>query len=88
MEEVEISFHIPSLHECQKCKISERQEKGHHCDWCNLANQQTNSQSSKKPSANNANDKENKDRTTTDKACHASENVQVLKVISKLPSAI
>ena len=28
-EGVEISFHIPSLHECQKCKMSGRQEKGY-----------------------------------------------------------
>ena len=31
-EGVEISFHIPSLHECQKYKMSGRQEKGHHDD--------------------------------------------------------
>ena len=40
-EGVEISFHILSLHECQKCKISGRQEKGHHDDWCNLVNQKS-----------------------------------------------
>ena len=33
-EGVEISFHMPSLHECQKIKISGRQEKGQHDDWC------------------------------------------------------
>ena len=32
-EGVEISFHIPSLHECQKCKMSGRQEKGYHDDF-------------------------------------------------------
>ena len=41
-EGVEISFHIHSLHECQKCKMSGRQEKGHHDDWCNIGNQKTN----------------------------------------------
>ena len=39
MEGVEISFHIHSLHECQKRKMSGRQEKGHHDDWCNMGNQ-------------------------------------------------
>ena len=41
-EGVEISFHKPSLHECQKCKMSGRQEKSHHDDWCNIGNQITN----------------------------------------------
>ena len=35
-EGVEILFHILSLHEYQKCKISGRQEKSHHNDWCNI----------------------------------------------------
>ena len=41
-EGVEISFHIPSLHESQKCKMSGQREKGHHDDWCNIGNQKTN----------------------------------------------
>ena len=76
-EGVEISFHIPSLHECQKCKMSGRQEKGHHDDWCNIGNQITNNpnnQYPQKPSSNNASDEKNDDKTTSDKFCNGTEN--------------
>ena len=56
-EGVEISFHIPSLHEYQKSKMSGRQEKGHHDDWCNIGNQITKNPHNhypQKPSSNNA----------------------------------
>ena len=48
-EGVETSFHIPTLHEFQKCKISGRQEKGHQDDWCNIGNQKTNNPNSQSP---------------------------------------
>ena len=76
-EGVEISFHIPSLHECQKCKMSGRQEKGHHDDWCNIGNQITknpNNHYPQKPSSNNASDEKNDDETTSDKFCNGNEN--------------
>ena len=76
-EGVEISFHIPSLHECQKCKMSRRQEKGHHDDWCNIGNQITknpNNHYPQKPSSNNASDEKNDDETTSDKFCNGTEN--------------
>ena len=78
-EGVEISFHIPSFYECQKCKMSGRQEKCHHDDWCNLVNQKTNNtniQSPQKPSSKNASDEKNDDETTSDKFCNGSENVE------------
>ena len=76
-EGVEISFHIPSLHECHKCKMSGRQEKGHHDDWCNIGNQITknpNNHYPQKPSSNNASDEKNDDETTSDKFCNGTEN--------------
>ena len=76
-EGVEISFHIPSLHECQKCKMSGCQEKSNHDDWCNIGNQKTNNpnnQSPQKPSSNNASDEKNDDETTSDKFCNGTEN--------------
>ena len=76
-EGVEISFHIPSLHECQKCKMPGRQEKGHHDDWCNIGNQinkNPNNHYPQKPSSNNASDEKNDDETTSDKFCNGSEN--------------
>ena len=78
-EGVEISFHIHSLHECQKCKASGRQEKGHHDDWCNIGNQKTNkvnNQYLQKSSFNNASDEKNDDETTSDKFCNGTENVE------------
>ena len=85
-EGVEISFHMPSLHECQKFKISGRQEKGHQKDdWCNIGNQQTNNQSPQKPSSNKASDEKNDDETASDKSCKGSENVKG-KNVEKPPS--
>ena len=75
-EGVEISFHIPSLHEFQKCKMPGRQEKGHHDDWCNIGNQITNNpnnQYPQKPSSNNASDEKNDDETTSDMFCNGTE---------------
>ncbi len=31
---IPISFHTPSLHECEKCKNLNRLHVGHHQDWC------------------------------------------------------
>ena len=78
-EGVEISFHIPSLHECQKCKMSGRREKGHQDDWCNIGNQITNNPNDlypQKPSFNNASDEKNDDKTTSDKFCNGTEDVE------------
>ena len=70
-------FHIPSLHECQKCKMSGRQDKGHHDDWCNIGNQITNNPNNlypQKPSSDNASDEKNDDETTSDKFCNGTKN--------------
>ena len=78
-EGVEILFHIPSLLECQKCKMSGRQEKCHHDDWCNIGNQKIknpNNQYPQKASSNNASDEKNDDETTSDKFCNGSENIE------------
>ena len=78
-EGIEISFKIPSLHEYQKSKMPERQEKSHHDDWCNIGNQKTNkpnNQYPQKPSSNNASDEKNDEETTSDKFCNGTENVE------------
>ena len=38
-EDLEIPFHIPSLHECQECEISGRQKKNNHGYWCSIGSQ-------------------------------------------------
>ena len=61
----------------QKSKMSGRQEKGHHDDWCNIGNQITknpNNHYPQKPSSNNASDEKNDDETTSDKFCNGTEN--------------
>ena len=83
-EGVEISFHIPSLHECRKFKMSGRQEKSHHDDWCNIGNQITNNPNNhypQKPSSNNASDEKNDDETASDKFCNGTEmkKIKMLK---------
>ena len=78
-EGVEISFHIRSQYQCLKCKISGRQEKGHHDYWCNIGNQKINNpnnQSPQKSSSNNASEEKNDDETTSDKFCNGSGNVE------------
>ena len=78
-EGVEILFHISSLHECQKCKMSGRPEKGHHDDWCNIKNQKIknpNNQYPQKPSSNSPSGEKNDNQTTSDKFCNGSENVE------------
>ena len=60
--------------------MSGRQEKGQHAYWCNIGNQQNNNQFPQQPSANKAGDKKNNDKTTTDKGCHGSKNVEGKKV--------
>ena len=82
-EGVEISFHIHSLTECQKCKMSKRQEKGHHDDWCNIGNQITNNpnnQYPQKPSCNIASDKKNDDETTSDETTSFLPNMKKIRM--------
>ena len=78
-EGVEISFHIPSLQDCQKCKITGRQENCHHEDWCNIEKQKTNNPNNQYPQRSSfhiCSDEKTDDETTCDKFCNGTKTVE------------